>query len=91
MFREYLNTYLKNSFIRFSRLPAVLPVLFILKANKRFRLYVNYKDLNTVTIKNRYLFLFINEIFNRVSGTKIFTKINIKIIYYRVRIRDGDE
>jgi len=91
MLREYLNTYLKNGFIRSLRSPAALPVLFILKTNKEFRLYVNYKGLNVVTIKNRYLFLFINEIFNRVSGAKIFTKINIKIIYYRVRIRDGDE
>jgi len=91
VFREYLNIYLKNGFIYSSRLLTALPVFFILKTNKEFRLYVNYKDLNIVTIKNRYLFLFINEIFNRVSGIKIFTKINIKIIYYYVRIRDGDE
>jgi len=83
--------YLKNGFIRFLRLLAALPVFFILKTNKEFRLYVNYKNLNIVTIKNRYLFLFINKIFNRVSGTKIFIKINIKIIYYRIRIRDNNK
>jgi len=91
MFREYLNIYLKNSFIRFSRLSAALPVLFIFKINRGFRLYVNYKNLNTITIKNRYSLLLIKKIFDRVTGAKIFTKLDIKIIYYRIRIRENDK
>jgi len=91
VFREYLNIYLKNNFIRFSRLSAALPVLFIFKINKRLRLYVNYKNLNTITIKNRYPLLLIKKIFDRVTKVKIFTKFNIKIIYYRVCIRENDK
>jgi len=89
--REYLNIYLKNNFIRSSRLSAALPVLFIFKTNKGFRLYVNYKNLNTVTIKNRYPLLLIKKIFDRVTGAKVFTKLDIKIIYYRVRIRENNK
>jgi len=90
MFYKYLNIYLKNNFIRFSRLSTALPVLFIFKINKRFRLYVNYKNLNIITIKNRYLLLLIKKI-NRVTKAKIFIKFNIKIIYYRIRIRENDK
>jgi len=91
MLREYLNIYLKNGFIRFSRSSAALPVLFIFKTNRGLRLYVNYKNLNTVTIKNRYPLLLIKKIFDRVTRAKIFIKFDIKIIYYRVRIRESDK
>jgi len=89
--REYLNIYLKNNFIYSSRLSAALPVLFIFKINKRVRLYVNYKNLNIKTIKNRYPLLLIKKIFDRVTGVKIFIKLDIKIIYYRVRIFENDK
>jgi len=91
MLREYLNIYLKNSFIRFSRLSAALPVLFVFKANGGLRLCVDYKGLNIITIKNRYPLLLIKKIFDRVTGAKVFTKFDIKIIYYRVRIRESDK
>jgi len=91
VFREYFNIHLKNNFIRFSRLSAALPVLFIFKINKGFRLYVNYKSLIIITIKNRYSLLLIKKIFDRVTGAKNFTKLDIKIIYYRVRIRESDK
>jgi len=91
VFREYLNIYLKNNFIRPSRLSAALLVLFVFKANKGLRLYVNYKNLNAVTIKNRYPLLLIKKIFDRVTGVKIFIKLDIKITYYRVRIRENDK
>jgi len=82
MLREYLNIYLKNNFIRSSRLSAALLVLFIFKINKKLRLCVDYKGLNIITIKNRYPLLLIKKIFDRVTGAKIFTKLDIKITYY---------
>jgi len=91
MFREYLNIYLKNSFIRFSRLSAALLDLFIFKINKGFRLYVNYKDLNIITIKNRYLLLLIKKIFDRVTKAKFFIKLDIKTVYYRIRISENNK
>ena len=66
-------------------------MLFVFKVNGRLRLYINYRELNFITVKNRYLLFLINKIFDRVVGAKIFTKIDIKIIYYRVRIRENDK
>jgi hypothetical protein len=52
---------------------------------------VDYKDLNKITIKNRYSFLLIKEILNRFSGAAVYTKLDLKNIYYRIRIRKRDE
>jgi len=54
-------------------------------------LYVNYKSLNTIIIKTRYPLLLIKKIFDRITGVKIFTKFNIKTIYYQIRIRENDK
>ena len=42
-------------------------------------------------VKNRYLLSLIIEILNRLYGVKIFSKLNLKDTYYRLRIREGDE
>ena len=63
-------------------------ILFILKKNKKLRLYVDYRRLNTITIKNRYLII---EALNRLYDVKIFSKLNLKNIYYRIRIKMSDE
>ena len=67
------------------------PILFILKKNKGFRLYIDYYRLNTVIIKNRYLLPLITEIFNRLNSFKWFTKLNLKNVYYRLHINSGDK
>ena len=52
---------------------------------------MNYQKFNNVTIKNRYPFLLINKIMDRVNGAKVFNKINLKDAYYRIKIRQGDK
>jgi hypothetical protein len=44
-----------------------------------------------VTIKNRYPLPLINEILDRLSGARFFIKLDLRDIYYRIRIRRGDE
>ena len=62
-------------------------IIFITKKNKNFRLCVDYRDLNVITIKNRYFLFFINKTLNRLINAQYFTKLNFKNIYYRIRIR----
>ena len=52
---------------------------------------MNYRDLNTIIVKNRYLLSLIIEILNRLYDVKIFLKLNLKDIYYRLRIRKSDK
>ena len=60
--REYINKNLKKEFIRLLNLLAGSPVLFILKKNRKKRLYINYWKLNIIIIKNYYILLFINKL-----------------------------
>ena len=66
-------------------------IFFIPKKDKGLRLYIDYRKLNTVTVKNRYLLPLITKILNRLYGASVFTKLNLKDTYYRIRIKDGDK
>ena len=61
-------------------------ILFVLKNNKSLRLYINYRDLNAIILKNRYFFFIIKKTLNRLIDTVYFTKLNLKNIYYRICI-----
>ena len=60
--KEYINKLLKKGFIRPSESPILYSVLFIDKKDKGLRLYINFRKLNKITIKNRYPLLRINEL-----------------------------
>jgi len=66
-------------------------ILFILKKDGGLRLYIDYRRLNKVTIKNRHPLPLIRETLNRLNSLKIFTKLDLKDTYYRIRIKEGDE
>ena len=52
--RKYLNEHLKKGFIRASSSPAAAPVIFVKKLGGGLRFYIDYRALNTITVKNRY-------------------------------------
>ena len=61
-----------------------------LKKNE-LRLYINYKKLNAIIIKNRYLLFLIIKTLNYLYDVKTFTKLNLKNIYYKIRIKKNDK
>jgi len=63
---------------------ARVPILFIPKRDSRLYLYINYKGLNIVTLKNRYLLPLITEILDRLYRAKVFIKLDLKDTYYRI-------
>jgi hypothetical protein len=60
--REYIKKNLIKKYIRSSKLLVKYPILFVLKKDGKLRIYVDYKKLNDITIKNRYILLLIYEI-----------------------------
>ena len=52
---------------------------------------MDYRGLNKVTKKNRYPLLLISKTLDRLVGASVFTKLNLKDTYYRLRIKQGDE
>src|SRR5947209_7012407 len=90
--REYLEMMLELGKIRPSMSSAGAPILFIPKPNGRgLRLCVDYRGLNKITMKNRYPLPLMDELRDRVHGSTIFTKIDLKHGYNLVRIKEGDE
>ena len=78
--------------IRPSKSPTGVLILFISKPHGwGLRLCVNYRGLNKITVKNRYPLPLMDEMRDRVYGSKIFTKIDLKAGYNLIRIKEGDE
>ena len=61
------------------------------KKNNELRLYIDYRDLNAMIIKNYHSLSLISETLNRLYESKIFTKLNFKNVYYKFRIKIDDE
>jgi hypothetical protein len=90
--REYLDEMIKMGKIRPSKSPAGAPILFVPKPHGRgLRMCVDYRGLNKVSIMNRYPLPLMNELRDRVQGSKWFSKIDLKGAYNLVRIKKGDE
>jgi hypothetical protein len=89
--REYLDTALKKGWIRASKSLSAVLILFVPKKDGGDRLCVDYRSLNKVTIKNRYPLPLISELLNRLGHAKVFTKLDLRNAYHRLRIKEGDE
>jgi hypothetical protein len=63
----------------------------MLKKDGGLRLYVNYRGLNKVTIKNRHPFSLVDKTLDCLGGAVIFTALNLKDIYYRIKIKEEHE
>jgi hypothetical protein len=63
----------------------------MLKKNENLRLYIDYRSLNKITIKNKYILFLIGEFVDRLSDVIIYIKLNIRNIYHKIRIRSGDK
>jgi len=66
-------------------------MLFVSKSDSSLRLCVDYRNLNTITIKNRYSLSLIEKMLNRLINAVYFTKLDLKNAYYRIRIRQNNK
>ena len=89
--RRYLEESLHKGWIRHSTSSAGAPILFVPKKDGGLRLCVDYRGLNAVTVKNRHPLPLITKTLDRLCGAKVFTKLDLKDAYHRIRIREGDE
>ena len=89
--KEYLESALEKQWIVPSKSPAGAPIFFVPKKDGGLRLCVDYRGLNEITIKNRHPLPLVSETLDRLSGAKIFTQLDLRDAYHRIRIREGDE
>ena len=89
--KQYLIENLNKGFIAPSQAPFAAPILFARKANGGLRFCVDYRKLNAVTRKDRYPLPLLEETLARISRAKIFTKLDIRQAFHRVRIDPASE
>ena len=81
---------LDKGFIRPSTSSWGAPVLFAKKKDETLRLCIDYRQLNRVTIKNRYPLPRIDELFDQLRGARVYSKIDLRTGYHQLRVRDTD-
>nr|GFA97977.1 putative reverse transcriptase domain-containing protein [Tanacetum cinerariifolium] len=79
-----------KGFIRPSSLPCGASVLFVKKKDGSFRMCIDYKELNKLTIKNRYPLPRIDDLFNQLQGSQYFSKTGLRSGYYQLRVHEDD-
>ena len=76
--KEQLQELFDRRFISPSVSPWGAPVLFVKKKDGSMRLCIHYRELNKVTIRNRYLLPRIDDFFDQLQGVKYFSKIDLR-------------
>ena len=88
--RVQLHELLDKGFIRPSTSPWGASVLFAKKKDKTLRLCIDYRQLNRVTIKNRYPLPRIDDLFDQLRGARAYSKIDLRTGYHQLRVREID-
>ncbi|GJT55316.1 putative reverse transcriptase domain-containing protein [Tanacetum coccineum] len=66
------------------------PVLFVKKKDESFRMCIDYHELNKLTMKNRYPLMRIDDLFDQLQGSRVYSKIELRSGYHQLRVREED-
>nr|GEV76537.1 putative reverse transcriptase domain-containing protein [Tanacetum cinerariifolium] len=77
-----------KGFIRLSSSPWGASVLFVKKKDGFFRMCIDYRKLNKLTVKIRYPLLRINDLFDQLHGSRVYSKIDLRSGYHKLRVRE---
>jgi len=81
---------IEKDFIRPSSSPWGAPVLFVKKKDGSMRLCIEYRELNRVTVKNKYPLPRIDDLFDQLRGASVFSKIDLSSGYHQIPVRESD-
>nr|GFA80498.1 putative reverse transcriptase domain-containing protein [Tanacetum cinerariifolium] len=87
---DQLKELSEKGFIRPSSSPWGAPVLFVKKKDGSFRMCIDYRELNKLTVKNRYPLPRIDDLFDQLQGSSVYSKIDLWSGYHQFRIREED-
>ncbi|GKA70778.1 putative reverse transcriptase domain-containing protein [Tanacetum coccineum] len=87
---EQLQELSDKGFIRPSSSPWGAPVLFVKKKDGSFWMCIDYRELNKLMVKNRYPLLWIDDLFDQLQGSSVYSKIDLRSGYHHLRVREED-
>nr|GEX15869.1 putative reverse transcriptase domain-containing protein [Tanacetum cinerariifolium] len=87
---DQLKELVDKGFIRPSSSPWVAPVLFVKKKDGSFRMCIDYQELNKLTVKNRYPLPRIDDLFDQLQGSSVYSNIDLRSGYHQLRVREED-
>ncbi|GJX63092.1 putative reverse transcriptase domain-containing protein, partial [Tanacetum coccineum] len=87
---EQLKELSDKGFIRPSSSPWGAPILFVKKKDGYFRMCIDYRELNKLTVKNCYPLPRIADLFDQLQGSSIYSKIDLRSGYLQLRVREED-
>nr|GEV82769.1 reverse transcriptase domain-containing protein [Tanacetum cinerariifolium] len=87
---DQLQEHSDKGFIRPSSTPWGAPILFVKKKYGSFRMCIDYRELNKLTVKNRYPLPRIDDLFDQLQGSSIYSKIDLMSCYHQLRVREED-
>jgi hypothetical protein len=88
--KEQLDELEQKGFIQESISPWGTPVIFVDKRDGRRRMCGDYRNVNNVTIKNKYPLPRIQDLFDQVRGAGVFSKIDLQSGYHQIKIKKED-
>ncbi|GJX20219.1 putative reverse transcriptase domain-containing protein [Tanacetum coccineum] len=92
--RQVLSNQLQEladqGFIQPSTSPWGAPVLFVKNKEESFKMCIDYQELNKLTVKNRYPLARIDDLFDQLQGSSVYSKIDLRSGYHQLRVRDED-
>jgi hypothetical protein len=83
-----LEELLKKGYIFPSVSPWGYPIFFVKKKDGTLRLFIDFRQWNKVTVKNKYPLSRIDDLFDQLNDGNIFSKIDLRLGYHQVRIKD---
>ena len=88
--KTQLQELLDKGLIRPSVSPWAAPVLFVKKKDGTLWMCIDYRQINKVTVKNKYPLLRIEDLFDQLRGASVFSKIDLRSRYYQLRVKEVD-
>ena len=88
MFEEYTRSMIESGQLRVSSSPYGAMALIVRKKDGTARVVVDYRALNDQTVKNKYPFPLMDELFDRVVNAKYFSKLDLRTGFHQIRVHD---